>query len=92
MIRSRFASLAAIAFLGCMAFAAAAYNTVAPRLIAAARAVKTWALDGFKLAAQVDAPLSRPAVVMVQAKAFVLRLAKRERPQLSGSWRMCPST
>lgn len=91
MICSRFASLAAIAFLGCMAFATAAYNTVAPPLIAAARAVKAWALDGFKLAAQVDEPRGRLAVVLVQAKAFVLRLAKRERPQLSGSWWMCPS-
>lgn len=34
----------------------------------------------------------RAAVLLVQAKAFVLRLAKRETPRVMPGWRMCPST
>lgn len=32
-----------------------------------------------------------PAVRIVQAKAFVARILKRERPVLTSAWRMCPS-
>lgn len=33
-----------------------------------------------------------PAVHLVRAKAFVRRLIKRDRPVVTSSWRMCPST
>jgi len=33
----------------------------------------------------------QPAVLLAQAKAFTLRLIKRERPVVTASWRMCPS-
>jgi hypothetical protein len=36
--------------------------------------------------------LSRSKVPLVQARAFVMRLAKRERPITTPRWRMCPST
>lgn len=36
--------------------------------------------------------LDRPLVAFVRAKAFVLRLAKRQRPDTTPGWRMCPST
>ncbi len=57
---------------------------------------KDWLVDtisfGFKLAGNGGGSSCGPAAVMlVQAKAFVLRLAKRERPELTSSWRMCPS-
>jgi hypothetical protein len=29
---------------------------------------------------------------VVQAKAFILRMVKRERPVITSSWRMCQST
>lgn len=32
-----------------------------------------------------------PSVRIVQAKAFVQRLVKRERPVVTASWRACPS-
>ena len=32
-----------------------------------------------------------PAVRFLQAKAFAQRLVTRERPQITGTWRMCPS-
>lgn len=35
--------------------------------------------------------LQRP-VELVQACAYALRIAKRERPQVRATWRMCPST
>lgn len=34
----------------------------------------------------------RVSLALVQARAFVLRLAKRETPRLTPGWRMCPST
>lgn len=45
--------------------------------------------------AAVAGPVERmqaPAVLLVQSKAFVTRLAKRDRPVVTASWRMCPST
>lgn len=36
-------------------------------------------------------PLPRVTVALVQARAFVLRLAKRETPRVTPGWRMCPS-
>jgi len=33
-----------------------------------------------------------PSVLLVAAKAFALRLGKRERPRVTPMWRMCPST
>lgn len=32
-----------------------------------------------------------PSTSLVQACAYVLRLAKRERPHVRSQWRMCPS-
>lgn len=61
-------------------------------VVATGRAVKNLVLDGFKLAANQDADARRAVVWFVVAKAFVQRLAKRERLVLTASWRMCPST
>lgn len=36
--------------------------------------------------------LSRPKVLLVQAREFVMHLAKRERLVTTLRWRMCPST
>lgn len=36
--------------------------------------------------------LVQPAVQLVQACAYAMKLAKRERPDVHPSWRMCPST
>lgn len=46
----------------------------------------------FKAVAAQTAAIVAIATPLVQAKAYVTRLAKRERPELTGSWRMCPST
>lgn len=58
-----------------------------------ARAVD-WVIDRMvSVAKRVAQPLQVPrvAAALVQARAFVLRLAKRETPRLTPGWRMCPS-
>lgn len=88
-------SLLALAAMACFAMASAAVAWARPAVelvVNTYRAAKKLVLDGFKLAANGGDGLFRPAVLLVQAKAFVARLAKRERPEVTGSWRMCPST
>lgn len=86
----------------CLAIASAfsaAWQPVREMAVAVYRTykrAKDWLVDtiayGFKLAGREDEGEAKPAVVLVQAKVFVLRLAKRERPVMTSSWRMCPST
>lgn len=92
MQRSRFFSMLACAAIACMALVASAFSAVERAVVASYHAAKDLILDGFKLAAAKNDTSTLPLVAFVQAKAFVLRLAKRERPEVSGSWRMCPST
>lgn len=47
---------------------------------------------GLELAANQDSSKQKPTVYFVQAKAFVSRLVKRNRPLVTASWRLCPST
>jgi hypothetical protein len=87
-------SFLAIALLACASLASAAYAAVAPMVIAVvgfAQRLKDLVIDGIALVARAVADVNRPAVVLVQAKAFVQRLAKRERPVVTSTWRMCPS-
>lgn len=92
MQRSRFFSMLACAAIACMALVASAFGAVERAVVATYHAAKSLVLEGFRLAAAPAADKSLPLMAFVQAKAFVLRLAKRERPEVSGSWRMCPST
>ncbi|WP_294767218.1 hypothetical protein [uncultured Rhodoferax sp.] len=48
-------------------------------------------LDAVKLVAGAQPESKGPTVVLVQAKAFVQRILKRERPRVMPGWRMCPS-
>jgi hypothetical protein len=34
---------------------------------------------------------AKPAVLIVRARAFVLRVVKRQTPRVESTWRMCPS-
>lgn len=88
-------SLLAFALLACASLACVAYSAVERAVgyaVSAYTRVKAWVLDGFALAATKSDARTPVPVPLVQAKAFVLRLAKRERPVLTSSWRMCPST
>ncbi len=71
-------------------FVSDAFGYVASSVSAAYRVVKKLVADGFKLMERADSArvAERP---LVQAKAFVQRLAKRERPTVTPGWRMCPS-
>lgn len=87
--------LYALAVMACISFASAAVAWARPVFevaVATARAAKNLVLDGFKLAANADAEKTRSVLPFVQAKSFVQRLVKRERPEVTGGWRMCPST
>lgn len=84
-------SFLAIALLACASLAAACYHAVADPLVAVCRMAKSFVLDACALAANENSGVSKPFVQRVQAKAFVQRLAKRERPVVTSSWRMCPS-
>lgn len=92
-----FRSLAAFA---CMAAAAScAFVSNAVDLAAAAVHAARDRVFGWLVAAsapfkrQADwTDLARPPVPLVQARAFVMRLAKRQRPITTPRWRMCPST
>lgn len=51
-----------------------------------------WIEPALQLAKRDDGVgFGKPAVLLVQARAFVMRIAKRERPVIRAAWRMCPS-
>ena len=81
-----------IAFMACASLACAGFAAVQSVIVSAYQFAKGFVLDGFALAAGEGKGIAKPGVMLVQAKAFVVRLAKRERPVMTGSWRMCPST
>ncbi len=90
--RSRFFTLA-VAAVALMASTAA---VIAGRVATACSAVYRFACD---LVASVPAKFEQPAlqlvarpVELVQACAYALGLAKRDRPRMTPGWRMCPST
>lgn len=56
------------------------------------RIVKNVVEHALGLAVASDEGKAASVVSFVQAKAFMLRIAKRERPVVSQDWRMCPST
>lgn len=70
-----------------------ATDTVSHVYSLCARAVD-WVIDRMaSVAKRLAQPLQVPRVdaALVQARAFVLRLAKRETPRVTPGWRMCPS-
>jgi hypothetical protein len=92
MHRSSFSRL----LLAAIAFAAAACSSIAQAAVATVYAVgyvlKSLVLSGIELASNKDASLRRAVIWFVWAKAFTMRIARRQRPLVSSSWRMCPST
>lgn len=51
---------------------------------------RSWIHDISPISIKQPKPKCRAA--LVQPKAFVTRLAKRDRPTVMARWRMCPST
>lgn len=85
-------SFLAIALLACAALASVCFHAVADPVIAACQRFKNIVLYGFKLAEIEPVNSTRPAKQRVRAKSFLAGIMKRERPVVTGSWRMCPST
>lgn len=92
MKRFRIANLLTAAVMACALAFAAAVRPVAELVVATGRALKNLVLDGLQLAVPADQSKSAAVVAFVQARAFVLRLIKRDRPVKSTEWSMCPST
>jgi hypothetical protein len=83
-------SLYALA-LACVALAASAVSHVVDAAVSAYRFTKDCLATGFKLLAGEAADLNPVSIRITQAKAFVQRIMKRERPTVTPGWRMCPS-
>jgi hypothetical protein len=60
------------------------------RVAAVWRRAKELVLGGLQLSASPGTE-PQPAVWRFKVKAFILRIAKRERPVMTSNWRMCPS-
>lgn len=82
----------AIALMACASLAVACYETVATPFRMAAAALKDFAIGALKLTGTGGSGcIDLNPISIKQAKAFVLRLVKRDRPVITSSWRMCPS-
>jgi len=69
--------------------------SVAHAAVATYRAVRAFVRGGIDaVLSKFDEPkhLPAPAVALVQACAYAMGLAKRERPRMTPGWRLCPST
>lgn len=87
-------SLIAIALIA--AAGAIASVAIASRDYVVSAVHRAWdfVLDSFAPLARVQpkAPSDlNPIALLVAAKAFMQRLAKRDRPRVTPMWRMCPS-
>ncbi|MDZ7892339.1 MAG: hypothetical protein U5L73_11355 [Rhodoferax sp.] len=74
----------------------AAFAFVEPVLRAAAslyRLATSWLVAGIEAFAPAHARKMQPSFTKakVKVKAFVQRILKRERPNVTPGWRMCPS-
>jgi hypothetical protein len=89
MYRSR-SRLGLLAAAVCIAVSA----LVAPVLRAAAsiyRLATSWLVAGIEAFAPAHAREMQPSFTKAKVKAFVQRILKRERPNVTPGWRMCPS-
>jgi len=88
-------SLLVLTCLAVSALAVAACRAVATVTLSAYAVVKdlahAFAVRVLDIVAPKEAEAKAPGVLLVQAKAFVQRILKRERPVVTPSWRMCPS-
>jgi hypothetical protein len=88
MIRS-LSTIRSLVAIACMAVATAA-TAVWGAVRAGFAIARSWIHDISPISIKQPKPKCRAA--LVQPKAFVTRLAKRDRPTVMARWRMCPST
>lgn len=86
MKRSIFHAIFSLVALAAVSMAAATANLLCSCRSAAARFM------GYGLALfDTKAEPQTSTAPLVRAKRFLLRILKRERPVVTGAWRMCPS-
>lgn len=85
-------SFARVALMACALAGAACVAAVANPLKAAWRFVSCHFQEACAMATTPDTLKSTKPTLLVKAGAFAAALVKRERPKLSPTWRMCPST
>ena len=73
-------------------FVRTTFERIADLCVYAKEAIISFASAAVEAIATAFRLRSMPQVSLMQARSYVMRLAKRERPELTGSWRMCPST
>ena len=86
------ATLAAIAFAAVYLLRVDILEPVAAACRYVTVKIKDFAVHVVSVLATPTPSGREPAVLLVQAKAFVARIAQRKRPQITASWRMCTST
>lgn len=85
-----FISLALAACVAFSALAVASISHVADTAIASCRVFKNRLVDSF-MALATPTQGQPETVPFARAKQFRARIEKRERPVVTGAWRMCPS-
>ena len=92
-MKRSFRGLISLALVACVAFSALAVASIshmADTAIASCRAFKDRMVADFMAFAAPET--GKPeAVPFSRAKQFQARIEKRERPVVTGAWRMCPS-
>ena len=94
MFRSRTLTLIGVAAGLALAVATSIGNAikhVADTVYTSCRAIKNLLVDNF-MALAITTPAAPQVAGYPQAKTYQARIEKRERPVLTSSWRMCPST
>jgi hypothetical protein len=94
-MKSTFRSLAAMALMACAASLAfvdrTVFDPVATAYKAVKRAIIAWVVRALDTVVPKQAMDLNPVSLFAAAKSFYLRIVRRERLQLTGSWRSCPS-
>lgn len=84
-------SLSRTLAIAMLSLAAAAFSTIGRVVDSVRRRVVDFVLGVPAAFAEPALRLPKPAAQLVQACAYALRIAKRERPVVRSTWRMCPS-
>ena len=84
-------SLLAVAVIAVAAVASRTWDHLLDAGTAAVAHAKRFAVHVVNVLAPAPAEGRAPSVRLIQAKAFLARITRRERIQMTGGWRMCPS-
>ena len=92
MKRSSIFSVIVLSLALCVSAASYCVDRVTTAVYATGRWLRDFTFGVVSVVAGPAEPTHGPAVRLVQAKHYLGRLIRRERPQVTNTWRMCPST